>query len=95
MLCRDLILPNGTALQLGTDKIIPASEAQHPFFWDGLHGLSGNGSINNWTQNSQPYLGCPTGGDVVADLLMRQLGRERLKYRKEGDNDARWQFYGG
>lgn len=96
MYVKDLLLPNGMALQLGTDRIIPADQAQSPFEWQGIEGLSGNGATNAWhPETTQPNLGCPTGADVVADQLLRQLARQYLPTRKQGDDDVRWDILGG
>lgn len=95
MMLRDLRLPNGMILEFGTDRLkSPEESTRAPLEWQGADGLAGNGQINHWTGTRQPFVGCPTGGDVVAEMLMRQLARERRKHREEGDDDARWNLLG-
>lgn len=94
MMLRDLRLPDGSILEISTDRIKNDTGGRAPLEWQGADGLAGDGQVNRWTGTRQPFVGCPTGGDVVADILMRQLARDRKRLRKDGDDDARWNLLG-
>lgn len=95
MMIRDLLLPNGWVMEFGTDRIKRLGDCvTKPLDWAGADGLAGNGTVNRSTGTRQPFIGCPTGGDIIADLLMRQLAKERLQHKQEGDDDPRWNLVG-
>lgn len=70
MLLRDLRLPNGTTMLYETGEIVTRPRLPTDLTWE---ELSGPGIYNPYANSKQPFVGCLTGGEIVADRLMRLL----------------------
>lgn len=69
MLIRDLILPDGNVLEYSTGNVVQRSPRTTDMSWGELAGSTP--AVNRG--NTQPFVGCQTGGDLVAEGLMNHL----------------------
>lgn len=70
MFIRDLILPDGNILEFNTGNVVTRETRTSDMPWS---ELSGPGLYRTEHESSQPFIGCQTGGDIVAARLMDLL----------------------